>query len=99
MDRSLLKHSGQLQVTYVDNVRGFPRPSARPHVHATKFSGAGTCDTVITLPAVVDVDVVPLSNADLTRVARLCSECTAFFELVESHPGGETTAAEILGPL
>lgn len=43
--------------------------------------------------------LVPLTAADLARLSRLCVACTDFFELVEGTPGGEATAAEILGPL
>jgi ribosomal protein S18 acetylase RimI-like enzyme len=51
------------------------------------------------LPTIPDVDVVRLEEADLPRLSRFCGDCTAFFELVEGQPGGEATAAEILGPL
>lgn len=51
------------------------------------------------LPIIADVDVVRLEKTDLPRLSRFCVDCTAFFELVEGQPGGEATAAEILGPL
>lgn len=48
---------------------------------------------------IADVEVVRLDATDLSRLPRLCAACTDFFELVEGLPGGEATAAEILGPL
>lgn len=40
-----------------------------------------------------------LDNRSSEELARLCAECTDFFELIHGRPGGPTTAAEILGPL
>ena len=48
-------------------------------------------------PSVGDIDVVRLHDSDLPQLTRLCSACTAFFELVEGQPASEATAAEILG--
>ena len=54
----------------------------------------------MTLPPIIaDANVVRLEETDLPRLSRLCVDCTAFFELVEGQPGGDATAAEILGPL
>lgn len=46
-----------------------------------------------------EIDVVRLDETDLPRLSHFCRDCTAFFELVAGHPGGEATAAEMLGPL
>ena len=50
-------------------------------------------------PSIGEIDVVRLQDSDLPQLSRLCSACTAFFELVEGQPGSEATAAEILADL
>lgn len=42
---------------------------------------------------------VRLTSVDLDRVAALCRDCSAFFELIEGQPASDETAAELLGPL
>ena len=51
------------------------------------------------IPTITYAGVVRLEMTDLPRLSRLCMACTDFFELIEGQPGGEATAAEIIGPL
>ena len=54
---------------------------------------------MILLPTIADAEVVRLESTDMPRLSRLCMDCTDFFQLVEGQPGGEVTAAGILGSL
>ncbi len=45
------------------------------------------------------VQAVVLGDADRARLTELCAACSDFFDLVEGQPGGEATAAELLGPI
>jgi GNAT superfamily N-acetyltransferase len=49
--------------------------------------------------AIDDVRVARLGLADQVRLSAFCAECSDFFELVEGQPGGDSTAAELLGAL
>jgi ribosomal protein S18 acetylase RimI-like enzyme len=51
------------------------------------------------LPLVDGLRVVRLGVSDRARLSALCAACTDFFELIEGQPGGDATAAELLGPL
>jgi ribosomal protein S18 acetylase RimI-like enzyme len=46
-----------------------------------------------------ELKALPLQEADLPALSRLCLRCSAFFELIEGAPASEMTAAEILRPL
>ncbi|HEY8608263.1 MAG TPA: GNAT family N-acetyltransferase [Noviherbaspirillum sp.] len=51
------------------------------------------------LPVIRGGMLVRLDGRNLHELARLCAECTNFFQLVYGQPGGESTSKEILGPV
>jgi ribosomal protein S18 acetylase RimI-like enzyme len=56
-------------------------------------------DSPENLQLVDDLRVVRLGAGDQVRLSALCAACTDFFELIEGQPGGDATAAGLLGPL